>query len=261
MIGYLASLRGKVVVECLQDESLLGYQKVKITDFSQLEKYLYPGSNLFDQNESTAISQDLLVDIQNTELNSTNISLLSQYCAESDSQIYLFSSINILNAEAKKLLKKSECKLLELKKTDKNICEELARNYKTQNTLDNLDFTSIINQADSYYELLDNLEFITLADNQKLALQSILKDQKTGLFIRGFNLANIEKDTKIWFEEVDENNLQLALSLVYGKLDKANTKESKTIQKELILTDQKIKSSSKVKPLTWFKLFLWKSKN
>ena len=78
--------------------------------------------------------------------------------------------------------------------------------------------------------------------------------------MRSFNPDNLgTKELKPWVADVDDGELQLALSLIFTKLSKLNTVRSRELLSELINTDQKIKTRAKIKPLLWYKLFLYKA--
>ena len=98
-----------------------------------------------------------------------------------------------------------------------------------------------------------------MAGDVKNGYNSLLKTQKPALFMQGFNLANL--DTMPWYKNVYENELQLALSLIFGKLDKVNSANAKYLQQQIIYTDQQIKTSSKLPALTWFRLMLWRARS
>jgi hypothetical protein len=266
VIDYLAERTNQPVLECLLDEKLLKIQKIKLSSISDLENYLQEVDDLFDSipNQNTSsVQNDILVDLQDIGLSNNVLEYINQKLTETTKQLYLYSSIKELTTEDKKSLKKNNFELKELKKPNPNTILQIAIDcsQKLSLNLPSSNLQNLAEQSVSYTEIIEDLEFISLSKDYKNAYNSLIKKQKTPLFMRGFRIDNLQKDTTTWAKEVDDSDLQLALSLIYTKLSKTGTPKSKKILQDLILTDQKIKNSSKVKPLTWYKLFLWKTKN
>jgi hypothetical protein len=247
MIVYLAKQLGQNPLTCLQQPQQLDLNKLKVNSITDLDLLTISSDDLFGENSHTG----WLVDILDSDLKDLDKLSVNE-------NVYLFSSQIELKADDKKLLKKYNINYQELKKTDSAIVQEIAQEYCQQLGINSSEIKPLLSQAKSYQEILDNIDFVQLSDNSKNAVESLMKEEKLALFMRGFNVNNLPKDATTWAREVDENDLQLALSLIYSKLDKQNSKQ---LLQKLILTDQKIKTRSKIKPLTWFKLFLWQSAN
>lgn len=249
MVVYLAQQLGQKPLACLQQPLQLDLNKLRVNSLAELDLQTVSSDDLFGENSNTS----WLVDILDSDLKK-----LEHLKQNNDNNIYLFSSQIELKADDKKLLKKCNINYQELKKIDSITLTQIAQEYCQQSSLDFTKIKPLLNQTKSYQEILDNIDFIKLSNDSKNAVNSLIKEDKLPLFMRGFNVNSLPKDTTIWAREVDENDLQLALSVIYSKLDKQN---SKVLIQKLILTDQKIKTRSKIKPLTWFKLFLWQASN
>jgi hypothetical protein len=244
--------------QALQTGKIEGVNKIKLQNVYEIEQYLSSGDGLFEEN----ITQDnnFLIDIQYLDINKQG-EYLSEQFAKHEGQAFLYSSeLDSVNAETKKNLKKYKIELETLKKIDPSVAIKLYDEYchKIDLKLSSSQITTLVTQTISYHEIIDNLDFISMAGDVKKGCEALLKTQKPALFMQGFNLSNL--DTMPWYKNVDDNELQLALSLIFGKLDKVSSDKAKFLQQQVIYTDQQIKTSSKLPALTWFRLLLWKAK-
>jgi hypothetical protein len=244
--------------QALETGIIQGVQKIKLQNVYEIEQYLSCGDGLFEENIDQ--SKSLLIDIQTIDINKF-AEYLSEQFAKYDGQAFLYSSeLEGVNAETKKNLKKHKIEIETLKKIDHNLATKLYEEYcdKIDLKLSNSQISILVAQTISYHEIIDNLDFILMSGDLKKGYEALLKTQKPALFMQGFNLSNL--DTMPWYKNVDDNELQLALSLIFGKLDKVSSDKAKFLQQQIIYTDQKIKTSSKLPALTWFRLMLWKAK-
>ncbi len=224
-----------------------------------LNNILSEGSGLFDETSTN----QYIIDIQSLVIDTKSIILLEQLAQKlPDFRIYFYSSTeNSLGSDAKKLWLKAEFEYTVLKSKDAGLVEQIADRYSSKIglTLEQSELTTIIKQSQNYSELIDNLDFVSLAGDKKEAIKSLISEEKVPIFVLGFDPAKLETQVKRWYTEIGEDEIQLALSLIFGKLDKNKTGEAKELIKKLILTDQKIKTRSKVSPLVWYRLMLWES--
>ena len=178
-------------------------------------------------------------------------------------RVYFYSTTTTLVLDDKKLFKKHSIEYKELKKVNKDTATEICTKYSNDQkiTIPKIEMSKLCDQALSYYEIIDNIDFISLSSDQDAAYQNLFREEKVPLFMRVFSLNSIKKDSSIWAKQVNEDELQLALSLIFTKLSKTNTQVSRDCIKELIETDQKIKTRAKINPHTWYKLLLWKMAN
>lgn len=243
--------------QVLETGNIANIQKIKLQTIFEIEQYLESGEGLFGE---VIDIPNFLIDIQNIDIDKHAL-YLSQTLESFEGQVFLYSSeLESLNAETKKSLKKHKIEVETLKKIDVHIATKLYQEYCRQINLQlsSSQITTLVNQTISYHEIIDNLDFISMAGDTKKGFESLIKAQKPALFMQGFNLTNL--DVMPWYKNVDDNELQLALSLIFGKLDKANSAESKYLQRQIIYTDQQIKTASKLPALTWFRLMLWRAR-
>jgi hypothetical protein len=241
---YLAENLGQDIFESLMENNLI-INRLKTNSIDEINLAINNSVDIFAES----VNQNWLIDILDTDIN--NLNLIE---ANSENNIFLYSSQIELKADDKKSLKKFGIEFVELKKVNEQKINQMAGRYCQQLELNQKEVQTLITQSKSYQEIINNLELISLADNKSEAIKSLEITEKTPLFFRTFNMQNIQRDSIIWANEVTDADLQLALSLIYTKLEKQQN--AQVIQK-LILTDQKIKTRSKINSLTWFKLFLW----
>jgi hypothetical protein len=238
----------------LSDQTLI--QRQKVSNVTELMEILNSEESLFGETSDSPI----LVDIQNIELSAKLIEIIAS--CESLSPIFISSSIDdSLDTDTKKTCKKLALEVLTLKKLNPEIAKSTARVYSNELELkaNAKKIEDLAAQCISYFEIIDSLDFVALADDQNSAIDSMLKPFKLQLFMRGFNLNSLSiKEIQPWVKDVDEGELQLALSLIFTKLSKLDSTLSKKLLQELILTDQRIKTRAKISPLIWYRLFLYK---
>ncbi len=254
-LGEIAVRRGLDLLEILSNSQLV--QRQKVSNVTELMEILNAEESLFGEISNLPT----LVDVQNIQLTSKLVGIIAN--CEILNPIFLTSTINdSLDAETKKVCKKFDLELITLKKLNPELAKQIARKYSLslELTASPKKIEDLASQCISYFEIIDSLDFISLSDNQNKAIDSILKPFKLQLFMQGFNPNNLSsKEIQPWVKDVDEGELQLALSLIYTKLSKIDSKFSKKLLQELILTDQRIKTRAKISPLIWYRLFLYKS--
>lgn len=237
---------------------IVGVQKIKLQSIFEIEQYLSSGDGLFEDNSEVL---SFLVDVQDIDLNKY-AEYLSQKLYDYPGQVFVYSSeLDTLNVETKKTLKKYKIEVETLKKIDPSVATRLYQEYcqKINLQLSSSQIYTLIVQTISYHEIIDNIDFIFMSGDTKKGYESLLKSQKPALFMQSFNLSNL--DIMPWYKNVDENELQLALSLIFGKLEKSSGVKAKYLQQQIIYTDQKIKTSSKLPAMLWFRLMLWRARS
>jgi hypothetical protein len=234
-------------------------EKIKLQNIFEIEQYLASPDGLFE--DSSDLVTNYLIDLQSIDI-TRQAEYLSLKLADYEGQVFIYSSeVEGVNADTKKNLKKYKIELETLKKIDPDTTSTLYSNYCNENQiqLTSSQIKTLVEQTISYHEIIDNLDFISMSGDLKTGYEALLKTQKPMLFMQGFNLDKL--DYMPWYRNVDDNELQLALSLIFGKMDKSTSTDAQYIQQEVINTDQKIKTSSKLPSLTWFRLLLFKARS
>lgn len=254
--GYLCEKLNCELLNTLLNSSL-PITRVKLTIFFDLGQEINTEGNIFEE-----ATTDFLIDIDKLEITEKDADYINKLLEkESTSQNYFFySSIEGgLNATTKKIWQKAGAQIVDLKKPDEDIKTKLAIKYTKLLGLEiaQTSLSLICKQARNYREVLDNLDFVDLANNQNEAINSILVEEDLQMFMLGFDLAKIEQSVQRWYKKVPEEDLQFALSLMFGKIEKQNIKNKKIALTEVILADKNIKTRSKISPNTWWKLCLW----
>lgn len=254
--GYLSEKLNCELLNTLLNSSL-PIARIKLTNFFDLGQEINTEGNIF--GEATT---DFLIDIDKLEITEKEADYMNKLLEkESTGQNYFFySSIEGgLNAVTKKIWQKAGAQIVDLKKPDEDIKTKLAIKYTKLLGLEiaQTSLSLICKQAKNYRELLDNLDFVDLANNQNEAINSILVEEELQMFMLSFDLGKIEQSVQRWYKKVPEKDLQFALSLMFGKIEKQNTKYKKIALTEVILADKNMKTRSKINPNTWWKLCLW----
>jgi len=237
-------------------EKKLPVKKFSIENWSDLGQIISENDGFFTQETA----QNYLVNIGSLKTDKNTLKFL-QSLDFADLKLYLYSAeIDGLSADLKKLIK-GAFELVSLKKTDQKLALEIAQKYaeKIALNLSPVEFQKLTKQVLSYQEIIDNLDFVNLSGDSKLAIQCLFKEEELPVFMYGFRTDKLKEDSLKWYKKISEEELQLGLSLIYGKLEKQNNLPAKKLQKELILTDKKIKTTAGVSPTVWWKLFLWKA--
>jgi hypothetical protein len=263
MISFLNYSNFDLVLEYLSPDNLLEillrqkkieFTKIKLSSWSQVFELCNIDEDIFGNQ----INKGLLLDFEDLKL--WQIEELSKL--KTDKQIYLYSSSleDIFTAETKKTIKK-HFELVELKKnnpnTEKEIFENYAKtlnlNFKNSNTVN-----SILAQGfASYLEIINILDFCSVSKDLDIALSSFLVESQKPLFMESFDILKPKLSSQKWNKLIkNDTELQLAISLLFGKI--AKQKNCQEYLKKIILLDQDLKTKSGSQIL-WWKLYLWQN--
>jgi hypothetical protein len=270
LLEFLADNFGLELLELVQSPALVN--KIKPNSGIEIEYNLQnsDGGGLFDTDNSANSlnnSKYLLVDLKNIVLETVDFKILQdlENSLDSGMQVFLCDSENDLNADSKKFLKQNNIQILEIKTINETVKSRFAQSYFDSNT--NVFESSVrlkilkkVNEyCKDYYEIINILDFIFLATQygQSLGVLDLILNQTLEVTEAVMTFKLGINETKKWMIK-DEGELQKNLSILATKSEKSS---KKTIIKNIINTDKNIKTRSKVKPLTWYKLLLWKIKN
>lgn len=176
--------------------------------------------------------------------------------------VYLYTSTdNSLSPDVRQSLKKARITLISLKKIDEQKQIELATEYRNQMQLmiTAQDIAKIVKNCGTFQEVIDALDFLRLLDNPKDGVDELILKVNTPIFWLGFEVTKLKSQVNLWYQNVTDKELQLALTLISSKLDKQNTLSSRKLLKQLILTDKNLKTNAKIDQMTWWKYFLWQA--
>lgn len=248
---YLADYFMVPVLPILLGDDILPIRKEKIASWSDLGNLISQESmSFFDVDESF---ESVLVDYSDLDLNLKSINYLKSLEAQN---IFLYSSISqIFSSDNLKEIKKNGFNIQNLKKVDANRQKEIAVDYRNQIQLmiNEARLGQVVNQSATYIEIINALDYIKLSDNYDEAVNSLIIPSKPELFMMGFDNRNLIN----WLRYVNEDEIQLASSLIHTKLSKNLTPKNQKLIKLLIESDYNSKNNSRVSSLTYWKLFLW----
>lgn len=215
-------------------------------------------NELFETENTNNFDQKIyLINFENLAIDKNSSQFLANYVQKNQqnsdqnvnqtpNQIYLYSQ-NLTTTD-KTLLKKHKISFTDLK-IDEKTKINLATQYQqklglnlTNNEIEELTF-----ETTSLVEIINKIDFLSLTENPKKYLPNVCKTREILLFTLG--LDKIQR----WYNLVGDDNLQLALSLIFGKLEKKNMK----LVKLVVQTDKRIKTRGGIKPILWWKMLLW----
>ena len=257
ILVFLAEKFQLDALKVLQNPTILPIIKARISSWTDLPQILESVSgDIFEENINQ--NSNFLIDYGESKFEPKNIEYLK--IADDQNDIYFYSSSNsVILDTTKKLLKSSKIEIINLKKIDEAKQFELATQYRNQISLmlASSDLTTVVKNCATYQEIIDALDFLSLTDSPKEAIKELILQTKTNFYFLSFDKSNLQKDIKKW-RGVPEDELQLVLNAVNKYLESHSSFFSNSAMKELILTDEKIKTISKVNPLTFWKLFIYK---
>jgi hypothetical protein len=237
------------------------FTRVKLSNWQELSNYSTGVDSLF----STEIdeSENYLVNIQDLKIDQYSSQLLNQIQSNSENKFYLYSyDKEKLLADEKKYLKKEKIEVVKVPKSSEELRLKVVADYSQKIGLDSDSsfLKSLSKSTISVQEAIDKIDFLDLAEISKESLKDCIDVPGLPIFMYSFSTNNLNRDAVKWIKAIGEDEIQLGLSLIFTKLSKQETKASVELKKELLRTDYLMKNISKVKALTWWKLFLYKAK-
>jgi hypothetical protein len=256
VLEHFAQKLGLDLLEVLSGQKKLPTERLSLSSWQTINTDLTPSEDLFGEPE-TKIT---LVDIDNLSLKKVDEKFLQGLSL--DAEVYFLRSAgNGFNAEEKKIWKSLKFEYVTLKKFEDSTKQSLLEKYLNKHEL-NLNATqksTLIKQTGNYTELLNVLDQVNLTDQPEKVLKNYFAEEVLPIFMLPFSLNKLESNTRTWASRIGEDEVQLGLSLIYGKLDKQSGGQARELQTELIQTDKRIKTNNRANPHTWWKLFLWRA--
>jgi hypothetical protein len=115
----------------------------------------------------------------------------------------------------------------------------------------------ILQVSKNFFELVDILDFLSLAPDINIGLASLKKTELTPIFMLPLRTNSLSSDLKLWLPYIHKDESQLMISMMFTKLEKHKTDFSRKLLKKLIQLDNKSKSQSKIAATLLLKLFIW----
>ncbi|MBC7406638.1 MAG: hypothetical protein H7230_04180 [Candidatus Parcubacteria bacterium] len=244
---------------------LLDWNRYKLASLSDLEATLNSEtSDLFSDDLGNS-NLKLLIDYQDLELNSEAIAMLER---TESTDLVLYSLNHDTSTTINKLLKGTNIQVIDYQQIPKDkvtkeaylqSLSQLATDYaqRLELSLNPSQLKQVASSAATYREIIDHLDFLSLTDKPAQYINQLIIEDKPILFMQAFGTRMSQSTIDIW-KNIPEGEMQLSLSLAYTKLLKAG---EKNLIKDLIDTDFKVKTSTKLTPLTRWKYFLWQVAN
>jgi hypothetical protein len=256
VVEHLASQENMDLLSIILGEQTLPLERVRLMAWHTLNMDLAASEDLFGQDSKRVT----LVDMEGLSLKKSEEADLRELSA--GQEIYFYRSAGVgLSAEEKKIWKNLKYEYLTLKKPEPKTAQALLQAYgeRYQLSLTSSQQAELLKKASNYTELLNILELVYLTQDPDRVLQDYFAPESLPVFMLPFSPGKLAGQVGPWRDKIGPDEVQLGLSLVYGKLDKQSSSAAKELQKELIRTDKKIKTNPKASGSTWWKLFLWKA--
>lgn len=237
----------------------LPVQKIQLSSWPELSDQInLNNADLFDFEVSDS---NFLIDFGNLEISPKVIETLKTIESLSGQYFFYSNSQETLKAETKAFVKKNKLEITSLKKIDESLALSIASEYnlQAQTNLKSTSLSRLIQKIETYQEIVDKIDFLSLSGDSEKFLEQVLIVPKQEIFMMAFDLNNPAKNQS-WLN-IEESEIQLAVSIVFGKLIKSNTTLAKKALADLIQTDYNIKTVTKVNSLTFWKLFIWNTNN
>jgi len=221
---------------------------------SDLMDFITPKISLFQEVENKIN----IIDLDNLKISKELINKIQTLTKESASLNIFYNSQNALLAADKKLLLTNFQEI----KTDKNQFEIFA-NDTFQTHLGTLNIKPTQKQIQDWFKntksIRTTLDCMDLWQLSNAKYDPIVPDNSLPIFMYSWNLKTPNKSALQWLG-VNQNDIQLALSMLYTKI--AKQPNTKSLLEKIILTDKEIKNNSKISEKTQYLGLLWElSKN
>jgi|GEM_PF-4301228 len=257
---YLSSHFNLNPLDVLLGNRELPVKKIVLGGWSELAEQLDSGNNsLFDSGVG---EYEFLIDIKQLEITTKQIDFLKDLTQNNQNYYFYSSSTDTYKTDVKVLFKKNQFLVTSLKKIDPAQALSIAKDYTDVSgaKLHSSSLNKLVNQVETYSEIIDKIDFLNLTGDPEKNLNEVLITTKQEVFMMSFDLNNLGRSVQAWVG-IDESELQLAISVVFGKLIKSNHRLAPKILRDLIMTDFNLKTITKIPSLTLWKLFVWKSVN
>jgi len=258
VLEYVSGVVNLDIIKTFNKFNIPGVDRFGVEKWDDIQTRARSSGGFFDDGSSI-----FLIDIANMDFESLGKKEIAGINSIDESlQVFLYSSYkDKLLATEKNILKKIKCNIINLKKASSDKLAGFLDKYLLDLNLEiaNGTKTEILKNSNNYTEVADIVDFIDLAEDEKKSISHLYKKAELPLYMRSFNISHLDRDIPKW-SSIKTEDLQLAISLIYGKLDKQHGQVARGFKKDLIMTDEKIKTRGGISPILWWKLFLWKSR-
>ena len=207
--------------------------------------------SLFQENQ-----QIHLVDISGVRVSAD----LKSFAFDPVDPVYLYHpEEHKLPAPERKLLQKANVEYEKIKKLDTQTTRDYAREYikSRQLAVDEATLSQVLNVAETLPEITNILSVVASPEvDAGQYLQAIRTVEAPKLYLSDFRPGD-KRSLEVWYRNVPEAEVQLALSLIHTKLSRYHRDQARL--RDVVETDRLIKTSAQASPLTWYRLLLWRA--
>lgn len=255
LIKYICDQTDQDFIDSLQNG--LSVERIFLNTWSEITNHIDTVS-LFKNNIKSNIK---LINVQDLKLDKNAEYFLSKI--KENQNIFLYSpNIEKLLADEKKKWSKIRVEVIELKKPDtKNKLDFLQKYIKKDDiNLSPQDLKIIAEKSNTFDEVVDLIDMAKLSEQPSQIVGELNRDETVPLFFLSLNTNDWPKSISRWYSAItSSDDVQLGLSMLYTKSDRIGNL-SKQIKREIIDTDYRIKSGSKLSSIANWKLLIWKLK-
>ncbi len=231
------------------------FQKDIISQWNEIESKITVAS-IFETNVTEKIH---VVDIGDLDINKKTIKYLENV-NNPDSIIYLYSGtkVKLLSSE-KKQWEKAALEYAVTKKLTTTDISTIVKEYiqKSQVNIPGSVISEVISQSVDIREAINIVDFLSLCPDINTAWRETKNETKTLPFMMNFQPGN-KTQINQWVKFANKDELQLALSIIFTKLQRNYSGDSKKAIAEVIEADRRIKNDNRVLPESWYKYMLWR---
>ncbi|NJK71037.1 MAG: hypothetical protein HC932_02140 [Thermales bacterium] len=216
------------------------------------------GVGIFDTQEKTK-----LVNINELEITKEVCQFLANLNTTNSATYFYSIAQPTLKAAPKKLWKAAQLDIESIKNLSKDELQNIATsiNNNIESQLNPAVIKKTVEISSNIDELINNMELLSVSEDQAKTISSLTSKQATPAYMLQFDAGHGLSNYKEWLAHSKVDEIQLNLSIIFGKLKKQSNEKAQKAVAELIKTDQRIKTNSSVPQTVWFKYFLWRVKN
>lgn len=219
---YLSKLLDEDFVQLINNQGSK-VEKINLNSWPDLENLL--GDNIFDTSKSNKI-----VNINDLDIDKKVIQFLQRLDIFGET-IYFYSTTRFgLGAVEKKLWKSAKFDYNEIK-CKKNELEDIAKilNKNNKNNLNQVMISQIIEISSNVDELINNIDIVSVGQNADEIIKYLSNKELTPAYMLHFDVNRGLQNYQEWLSHSKDEEIQLMLSLIFGKLKNNPMKKLKKL--------------------------------
>jgi hypothetical protein len=253
----LAETQGAPLLDIFTTPSLV---KVRYTNDASTIAHAAQEIDLFETDNISSKKNIQVFILETAEISETAIIQLKHICNNSQKPIYFSTNaIGTARTQLEKLLKKHSISILNAAKIQPATKTQLVHSYSKRLgvQLSSVHISSILQTTQTLTEIIDIIDILLLLPSNLYDDFVGTSDTQIPLFMLTFRSKLSHSIAMQWISRLWPDYEQLILSLLFTKLEKEHTFDSKKLRKKLIEIDVFAKSQSHTSLSVLLKHFLW----